>query len=259
MVDLQPKVMSTSLIPGSDKNKRLAPKKLFVGIFYIDLNSPATTRNAAILVPLAFGLWSVLLGADSNWDLQNYHLYNAFALLNDKLKIDFAPGGFQSYFNPILELPYYFAITLLPPRLVGFLMGAAHGLNFVLVLKICGRVLHLPQADKYRIPLLLSLAGCLTVNFLSELGNTMGDNMTSLFCLSSLLIILQAWQRSRTALDFSFLMLLAAGLLMGMGIGLKLTNAIYAIALCAGLLTFPMPALARIKVAFIFGVVPVWL
>jgi hypothetical protein len=254
MVGLQPKVMSTSLVPGSDK-KMLTTKNLLIRIFYIDLNSPATTRNAAILVPLAFGLWSVLLGADSNWDLQNYHLYNAFALLNDKLKIDFAPGGFQSYFNPILDLPYYFAITHLPPRLVGFLMGVAHGLNFVLVLKICRRVLHtLPQADKYRIPLLLALAGCLTVNFLSGLGNTMGDNMTSLFCLSSLLIILQTWQRSRTASDFSFLMLLAAGLLMGMGTGLKLTNAIYAVALCAGLLTFPMPLMSRIKIAFIFGI-----
>lgn len=204
MVDLRSEVMSTSATSNSDNNKRITAKNWLIRIFYIDLNNPVTTRNAVILVPLAFGLWSVLLGADSNWDLQNYHLYNAFALLNDKLKTDFAPGGFQSYFNPILDLPYYFAITHLPPRLVGFLMGTAHGLNFVLVLEICRRVLHaLPPADKYRIPLLLAIAGCLTVNFLSELGNTMGDNMTSLFCLASVLIILQAWQRSRTA-DFSF-------------------------------------------------------
>ncbi len=252
MVGLQSKVMRTL---ATDSSKPSTAKNLLIRIFNIELNSVTTYRNATILIPLAFGVWSVLLGADANWDLLNYHLYNPFALFNDKLATDFAPGGFQNYFNPILDVPYYLAMMHLPPRLLGFLMGTAHGLNFVFLVEICRRVLPaLPQADKYRVPLLLALSGCLTVNFLSELGNTMGDNMTSLFCLSSILIILHAWQRFQTELVLSLLMLLAAGLLMGMGTGLKLTNAIYAIALCAGLLTLPLPPMARIKVAFVFGV-----
>lgn len=253
MVGLQPKVMSTAAT--NNTSKQSTARSVLIRIFNIDLNSATTYRNATILIPLAFGVWSVLLGVDYNWDLLNYHLYNAFALFNDKLATDFAPGGFQSYFNPVLDIPYYLAMMHLPPRLLGFLMGAAHGLNFVFLLGICRRVLPaLPQADKYRVPLLLALSGCLTANFLSELGNTMGDNMTSLFCLSSILIVLHAWQRFRTELVLSLLMLLAAGFLIGMGTGLKMTNAIYAIALCTGLLTLPLPPMARIKVAFVFGV-----
>jgi hypothetical protein len=130
-------------------------------------------------------------------------------------------------------------------------MGMVHGLNFVLLLGICRKALPtLAEEDKYRLPVLLALAGCLTVNFLSELGSTMGDNTTALFCLASILAVLHARQRT----GFSLPMLLAAGLLMGLGAGLKPTNAIYAVALCAGLLTFSLPPLARIRIAFVFGI-----
>lgn len=221
----------------------------------IDLNSPRVSRNAAVLVPLAFGLWSVLLGADSNWDMRNYHLYNAFALLKGKLQIDFAPAGFQTFFNPLLDVPYYLAITHLPPRLVAFLMGTAHGLNFVLLLAICRRALpSLPDCDKHRVPLLLALAGCLTVNFLSELGSTMGDNMTALFFLSSIALILREMPRLQTETRISFAILISAGILMGMGTGLKLTNAVYAVALCLGFLALPVPTMLRLKTAFLFGI-----
>jgi hypothetical protein len=224
-------------------------------MFKTSLNTSRSYRNAAILIPLAFGLWSVLLGIDSNWDLRNYHLYNAFAFLNGKLAIDLAPGGFQSYFNPLLDVPYYLAVMHLPPRLTGFLMGALHGLNFILLLGICRKALPaLAQEDRYRVPVLLALAGCLTVNFLSELGSTMGDNTTSLFCLAAILAILHAQPRPLSDSGFSLPMLFAAGLLMGLGAGLKLTNAIYAVALCAGLLTFSLPPLTRIRIAFVFGI-----
>jgi hypothetical protein len=83
-------------------------------MFKTGLNTSRTYRSAAVLIPIAFGLWSILLGIDSNWDLRNYHLYNAFALLNGKLATDLAPGGFQTYFNPLLDVPYYLAITHFP-------------------------------------------------------------------------------------------------------------------------------------------------
>ncbi|MFT2612548.1 hypothetical protein, partial [Escherichia coli] len=88
----------------------------------------------------------------------NYHLYNVHALLNGKLSIDFAPGGFQNFFNPVLDIPYYFGVLHLPGWLLSFLMGALHGLNFVLVLGICRKVLpDLPDKDIHRVPLLLAV------------------------------------------------------------------------------------------------------
>lgn len=219
------------------------------------IRSLSTYRNAAIAGPIAFGIISVMLGADTNWDLQNYHLYNAYALLNGKLGTDLAPAGFQTYFNPMLDVPYFYAMEHLPPRLVGFLMGAMHGLNFVLLLGICRMALpKLSTEEKIYVPTLLALAGCLTANFLSELGSSMGDDTTALFCLGSILIVLKNQRRIQLNLLSDWLVLLAAGLLMGIGTGLKLTNAPYAVAVCLGLFVFPISWWKCLKAAFVFGV-----
>lgn len=221
----------------------------------IDWNSPYLASRALVWVPLAFGVWSVLLGSDANWDLYNYHLYNAFAYLNGKLSIDFAPGGMQNFFNPALDIPYYLAITTLPPVLVGFGMGLLHGLNFVLLFQICrGMLPGLPMEDRQRIPLFLALAGCLTANFLSELGNTMGDNLTALFCLAAALLIVRAWPSLGEAGRRRLPPLLVAGVLAGIAAGLKLTNASYALALCLALLVYPTAIRGRLLMAFMFGI-----
>lgn len=217
-------------------------------------NSPRALVCFSILVPLFFGLVSVLLGQDSNWDLFNYHWYNAFSWLNGKHHIDLAPAGLQSYFNPLLDLPYYVLNQHLPAPWVGFVMGWLHGLNFLLLLGIARKALpDLPAEDSYRVPLLLAAAGCLTANFLSVLGNSMGDNTTALFELATLLILLSHWQRLCIGSWHGMLVAWAAGLIAGLGAGLKLTNIIYAVAFCPALLIIPIPLLARIRLVLLFG------
>ncbi|MEW6342899.1 MAG: glycosyltransferase 87 family protein [Paraburkholderia sp.] len=221
----------------------------------VDLNTPRALASARVAVPLLFGLWSLWLGQDRNWDLFNYHLYNAYAFLHDKLHTDFAPAGMQTYFNPVLDLGYYLLNAYLPAPLAGFLMGAIHGLNFVLLLAIARRVLpDLPAEDRYRVPLLLALAGVLTANFLSELGNTMGDDTTALFSLASLLLLVTSWHRLGSGSAKSLGMAVLGGLLVGLGMGLKLTNVVYAVALCASLLLFPATPAVRIRLVFLFGI-----
>ena len=221
----------------------------------VGLNSPRALRAFAILVPVAFGVWSTILGADENWDLYNYHLYNPFAFLNGKAGTDFAPGGLQSFFNPLLDIPYFIAITHLPGPLVGFLMGALHGLDFALLLAIGRAVLRdLPERDARRIPILLALAGCLTANFLSELGNTMGDNTTSVLCLAGLALVVSRWSEFADGGKRAASILLGAGALAGLAVGLKLTNAVNALALCAAFAVYPASLASRLRIAAIFGV-----
>src|SRR4051812_28066674 len=105
------------------------------------LARPGASRLAMWLVPVLFGLLSVFLGQDDNWDLKNYHWYNPYALLHGRLDLDMAPGQWQSYFNPLIDVPYYVLSTSLPGPLVGFLMGALHGLNFLLLVAIARRLL----------------------------------------------------------------------------------------------------------------------
>lgn len=212
------------------------------------LDTPAALRAATLLVPLAFGLLSLALGQDDNWDLHNYHFYNPYALMNGKIGLDLAPGQWQSYFNPTLDLLYYGLNRALPAPAVGFIMGWLHGLNFVLLLALARLLL---EGTARRLALLLALAGCLGPGYLSELGNTMGDNLTSLCVLGALLLVLRAWPR--LAAGAALTPVLLAGLLMGAGCGLKLTNATYALALCLALLGVPGTLWQRLRTAFVFG------
>ena len=220
------------------------------------MNTPRFAHAACWLVPLCFGLYSLYLGADSNWDLYNYHLYNPFAWLHHKLQLDLAPAGMQSYFNPLLDLAFFWANTHLPSGLVGFLMGALHGLSFVLIFGIARDTLpSLADHDRLRVPLLLALAGCLTANFLSELGNSMGDDTTALCVLAGLRLITARWDALRTTTWRSSAIVLASGVAVGLGVGLKLTNAVSAIAICLALLVcYQAGAITRLRLSLWFGV-----
>ena len=220
----------------------------------LDLDTAGTVGRARVAVPILAGIVSLALGQDTNWDLYNYHLYNPYALLNGKLALDLAPAGVQSYLNPLLDVPYYVATRYLPAPLIGFAMGWLHGLVFVLVLGIASHVLvDLPAGDRSRVPLLVALAGCLTANFLSELGNTMGDNTTALLGLAAVLAVVAHWNRLATSTRSAVRTCAAAGSLAGLAAGLKLTNAIYALALAAALLSVPLPWSRRAQFVVVYG------
>lgn len=212
--------------------------------------------TAATLVPVAFGLLSVALGQDANWDLRNYHLYNAYAWLNQRLDIDLAPAQSQSYVNPLIELPYYWLTLHAPPWFAGFAMGWLHGLNFVLLLAIA-RSLLAGDPERGRMALWLASVGCTGAAFLSQVGNTMGDNLGALFVLGAFLIVLHTIAAGRSA---TFLMrLLGGGLVMGLGVGLKLTTAAFALGLGAAIplavaAGSPWPLRVRGALAYGFGV-----
>jgi len=216
------------------------------------LEQPRAGRWALLLVPLLLGLLSLLAGQDDGWDMRNYHLYNIHALLGGRIGFDLAPAGFQSYFNPTLDLPYYYLNQWLPPRAVGFVLGALHGLSFVLLYGI-GRQL-LAGAQSRRLALLLAFAGVAAPGFLSELGNTMGDNLSALPVLLSLYLVLRRWDTLQQWSSAAALTAIAAGVAMGIAAGIKLTNAVYAVALCAALLAVPLLWWQRLRLSFLFGV-----
>jgi hypothetical protein len=207
---------------------------------------------AAVLVPILFGLLSIALGQDDNWDLRNYHWYNPYALLNGRLHVDMAPGNWQSYFNPLIDVPYYLLNQCLPGPAVGFVMGFVHGLNFVLLLALVRLVLPRARADM-RLCILLAVAGMCGAGFLSEVGNTMGDNFSALFVLAALWLVLRGWDGLQAWSGRTAATLLLAGVVMGLGAGLKLTNTSYAIALCGALLAVPASLGLGVVAAFVYG------
>lgn len=191
------------------------------------------TRVAALLAGavVALGALSVQLGQDVNFDLLNYHYYDGWAFLHGRLDRDLAPAGQQTYLAPLLHVVHYLGIAHLPPRLFGFLLGAAHGLNLPLVFLLGLAVLRRDEpARTAPIALLAAAAGCLGPAGVSLLGTTFGDNLVSIPALAALVLVLHgpdgsgpggAWRAA------------AAGLLGGAAVGLKMTMAPYALALAA--------------------------
>ena len=217
------------------------------------ISNRRTAVIISLLVALAFGAWSVLLGQDRNWDLLNYHLYNPYAFLNDRIEVDLAPAGVQTFFSPVLDIAYFTAISHLSPKMVGFIIGFLQGLNFLLLYKIANRVLkHHEQSSVYSA--LLALAGVLTVGFLAEVGTTMHDSLVALFPLLSLWLIMSSIGSLGAARQRPvWIMIIAAGVIAGIGIGLKLVSAIYALPLCLSLLILPVSLFKRFNLSFIFG------
>src|SRR5450755_4444839 len=72
---------------------------------------------SAIAVAGAISVFS--LGQDVNWDLRNYHFYNAWAFIHDRLGWDLAPAQLQTFHNPLLDLPFYWMVAAgWHPRLI---------------------------------------------------------------------------------------------------------------------------------------------
>lgn len=215
------------------------------------LTSKAMARISMVLVPIVLGIYALVRGQDVNWDLLNYHLYNPYAYLNDRLNIDLAPAGQQTYFNPGLDLVYFFAISHLTPKLVGFLLGALQGLGFIPVYKIA----QLTLAEKnQRYALFVALVGMLSVGFISEVGTTFYDALLAaptLFCLWLLMKGFCAVSESESRIS---LYVALSGFVIGVVTGLKLVFAIYAMALFITLLFAPFRAGCRLRLMTVFAV-----
>ena len=95
-------------------------------------NGPATDRTWMVrllvcLTPLAFGAYALWVGQDNSWDLRNYHYYNPFAFLTGRLGYDVAVSHVATYYNPLMYIPFYWAVSSLPPKAIGFLLGVIPG------------------------------------------------------------------------------------------------------------------------------------
>jgi Glycosyltransferase family 87 len=178
------------------------------------------------------------VGEDINWDWLNYHEYGAFALLNGRFDIDVAPGGFQTFLNPLAYVPAYLLRHYVGAPYWGPLLGAIHGLNLALIYWL-SRVVLGSAANRWTLLASLGIAafGPMT---LSEVGTSFADILTALPLIAGLGFILSADEdRGRD--------MIVAGLLIGAAVGLKLTNMVFLIGAgtCLLLAQRPLPAMAR--------------
>jgi hypothetical protein len=187
----------------------------------------------SVLILLVTCCISMGRGQDANWDLLNYHIYNAFSMFNDRLGTDHCCAGVQTYFNPLLDIPYYLlAVNILPgaPRLVAFLSGLPFGALVLVVLKITRIALRSTGSDGTWLPYIATALGVSGTICWGEIGTTFGDIPVAVIALVGLIPPLSSLVASRDQVPLLTWMVgvSSAGFLTGCATGLKLTACIYA-------------------------------
>jgi hypothetical protein len=61
------------------------------------LSVRTTAFALATAVPLGLVLLNLAMGQDANWDLRNYHWYNAYSFLNGRFFFDVVPAQTPSF------------------------------------------------------------------------------------------------------------------------------------------------------------------
>ncbi len=133
----------------------------------------------------------ILLGKDTSWDFRNYHWYAPYALLHHRMGIDVAVAHQASYYNPYLDVPFYWLATHTRAWVALGMLGAVQGANLIPLY-----LMAVPRSGWRRAsrtarswPAALSLLGLVGALTLTEFGTTYYDNVMSVLVLSGLAIL----------------------------------------------------------------------
>jgi hypothetical protein len=218
--------------------------------------------NALWLVTLvvAAGTLAILRGQDANWDLQNYHYYNAWAWWNGRIfDRDIAAAQLQTFHNPLLDMPFFAMVQGdWPPRLIAFVLAIPTGVAAFFYAKLLPYLFFDVDARERKLAIACAFAiGVTGAMGIATLGTTMNEWPLVALVMAALWLIVRALARSGgTTIPTRTLLL--AGLLVGAAAGAKLTAATFAVALCVALLVrFPLDRSTlreRVRQAWWFGI-----
>ena len=197
------------------------------------------TLREWLFLAATVAFWAALvvyLGKDTSWDFRNYHWYIPYAYLNDRLTFDVAVAHQASYYNPLLDVPFYWIATHYPSWFALATLGAVQGANVVPLYVIARQTLRI---DDYKLGAaalaLLGQTGGLT---LSLLGLHYYDNVLSVFVLTSIAMLIVQHETLRSgALWKAAAISFVAAFLTGITVGLKLPEAPFALGFAAALIT----------------------
>lgn len=188
-----------------------------------------------IAVTLGWSLFVVALGKDTSWDFRNYHWYIPYAFLNGRMGFDVAVAHQATYYNPFLDIPFYWLATHTHSWFALAVLGAVQGSNVFPLYLLARETLTIGEKKLAAGALaLLGTSGALTV---SLYGTTYYDNVMSVLVLSGLAIVVLNRDRLREgSLARAALVAGLAGFLTGCAVGLKLPETPFAIGFAAALI-----------------------
>jgi len=137
-----------------------------------------------LFLGVVIAFWSVFvvaLGKDTSWDFRNYHWYIPYAFLNGRMGLDVAVAHQATYYNPLLDVPFYWLASHTHSWFALGAMGAVQGANVIPLYVLARQAVTIEEHKLAAGALaLLGVTGALTV---SLYGTTYYDNVMSLFVL----------------------------------------------------------------------------
>jgi hypothetical protein len=184
---------------------------------------------------LFWAAFVIVLGKDTSWDFRNYHWYAPYAFLHHREALDVVVAHQASYYNPFLDIPFYWLATHTHAWIALGVLGAAQGANVAPLYLIAREGLRIPDREIGAGALaLLGQAGALT---LSMFGTSYYDNVMSVLVLSGLALLVVGREHLRSGSPLRAAGLAGiAGFVTGCAMGLKLPEMPFCFGFAAALL-----------------------
>ena len=168
--------------------------------------------------------WQFVVLKDLNWDAVNYHLYAGLSFVEGRLNQDFMPAGPQSYLNPIGYLPFYWLVTYVKsPVIIACSLAVIHSTLIYLTIVLI-KLITSARFTQYQV-LSTTILSLLTNVYWHQVGSSFIDVYVGILVLMGLIFLIKYSQNS------GLRWLLFSSFVLGIAVGLKLTAAVYAIAL----------------------------
>lgn len=179
---------------------------------------------------------AVALGKDINWDLYNYHFYNPWAWWNSRNTLDIFPAQVQTFFNPLIDFPFYWAVLNLPDNLVVLMMGIPFGVGLWFIWRCLGLLvgqsatgMPVRFASGHRVIALVF--ACTGAAGWAQVATTTGEWVVAALVLGALWALFAHYRQQLSVTTA----LAVAGMSLGLATGLKLTAAVPTAAITAAL------------------------
>jgi hypothetical protein len=221
---------------------------------------PAALRDAGLLLLCiaVAGLAAVTKGQDANWDLQNYHFYDPWAVVHGRiLGHDVVAAQLQTFHNAALDVPFYAMVAAdWPPKAIAFALAIPAGVAAFFLAKIVAVLFPGGEVARRRLLRIAAFAiGITGAVGWAVLGTTMNEWPIAALTLAAAWVLARATARAGFA-PLPLRPLLVAGVVLGIAAGLKLTAATFALAMCLALVArrpLLRDPLAGIREAFWFA------
>ena len=178
-------------------------------------------------------LFAYARGQDINYDLMNYHHFSPFAF--------FSTDPFQNitiqqqFLNPIVYIPHYAFNSVFSPKIATFFIVLLQSLNLSLIYLLSACLLlnyDAPWTIRSALSLCAAAIAISSSSFLSEVGTSFADGITSLFVIGGVCLVVLSFRYRNHQM---VVVMIAAGVCLGSAFGLKLTNGVFAVAAGASL------------------------